>query len=137
MMKVAINKNLINGFFPISGVQHISNLQFADDTFLFCDAEEDQLRNIKVILLCFKAVSGLRINLFKSELIGIKVNEDWDARLGDILWCKAGSLPTSYLGLPLCIVAASASLWNPVPERLEKKHLCGMEITSPLAVESP
>lgn len=27
-----------------------------DDTLIFCDVEEDQLKNVKAILLCFEAV---------------------------------------------------------------------------------
>lgn len=52
--------------------------------------------------------------------MGIKVPKDRIARLADVLGCKGSSLP-SYLGLPLCIGAVSASLWNTVLERLEKK----------------
>lgn len=40
-------------------------------TLLFYDANEMQLLNIKEIVLCFEAVSGLRINFFKSEMIGV------------------------------------------------------------------
>lgn len=53
--------------------------------------------------------------------MGIKVPKDRFARLADILGCKASALPSSYLGLPICIGAVSASLWNTVLERLEKK----------------
>ena len=41
--------------------------QFTDDTLIFCEVEEDQIINIKAILLCFKVVSGLKINFLKSE----------------------------------------------------------------------
>ena len=43
---------------------------------LFCNADEDQLHNVKAILLYLEAVLGLRVNFFKSEVICIKVNED-------------------------------------------------------------
>ena len=42
-------------------------------------------------------------------------------RFVDILECKVGSLPTTYLGLPLCSRMANKFLWNPVVERMEKK----------------
>ena len=38
---------------------------------LDCEPNEDQIKNVKAILLCFEVVSGLKINFFKSELIGI------------------------------------------------------------------
>lgn len=73
------------------------------------------------ILLCFEAVSGLRVNVFKSEIIGLRVNEDQLSMHADLLRCKAGALPSSYLGFPQCIGAASKSLWYPVIKRMEKK----------------
>ena len=37
----------------------VSHLLYADDTLIFCGAEERQLYNLRCILLCFEAVSGL------------------------------------------------------------------------------
>lgn len=56
--------NLIKGFQPGSQAPVISHLQFADDTLLFCDAQEDQVKNIKAIHLCFEAVSRMKVNFF-------------------------------------------------------------------------
>ena len=41
----------------------ISHLLFADDTLVFFYADLDQLHHLRCNLLCFEAVSGLRINL--------------------------------------------------------------------------
>eukprot|EP00268_Persea_americana_P030335 TRINITY_DN29385_c0_g1_i1.p1 TRINITY_DN29385_c0_g1~~TRINITY_DN29385_c0_g1_i1.p1 ORF type:complete len:259 (+),score=21.37 TRINITY_DN29385_c0_g1_i1:957-1733(+) len=114
------NVRLIKGFCPSTDAQEITHLQYADDTILFCDAIEDQLHNIKAILLSYEVVSGLKeFNFFKSELVGIKLNENHS--LAELLGCKAGVLPSTYLGLPLCSGVASKSLWTPVLERMAKK----------------
>lgn len=52
-MYAAANANLLKGFFPLNDAQEITDLQFTDVTILFYNVEEDQLRNIKAILLCF------------------------------------------------------------------------------------
>ena len=48
----------------------------------------------------FEAISGLKINLHKSDLIpgGVVLNFEDLAR---VLGCKVGSLPSCYLDLPL------------------------------------
>ena len=47
----------------------ISHLLFVDDTLVFCKASQDHLTYLSWLLMWFEAVSGLRINLEKSELI--------------------------------------------------------------------
>ena len=46
----------------------LSHLLYADDTLLFCKAIPDQLTHLRWILMWFDALSGLRINLTKSEI---------------------------------------------------------------------
>ena len=102
-------------------VNPISHLQFADDTLIFCETNEDQVKNVKAILICYEAVSGLKINFFKIELIGIRVDDPKMIQFADILGCRVRSLPTTYLGLPLCSRMADKTLWNPVVERMDQK----------------
>ena len=78
----------------------ISHLLYADDTFLFCEADIDQLKFLSWILMWFKAMSGLKINLSKSEIIPIGPVTNL-VELASELGCKIGSFPTCYLGLPL------------------------------------
>lgn len=51
-------------------------------------------------LRCFEAVSGLKINLSKSEIFQVGAINDLNI-FPAILGCKIGCLPTSNLGLPL------------------------------------
>ena len=103
------------------GAPTINHLQFADDTLLFCDAKVDQLLNVKAILLCFGAVSGLKVNFFKSELLDVHIPDFQLEYLADILGCKVGSFPCTYLGLPLCTGVVSPALWNTVIDRVDKR----------------
>ncbi|RVX09480.1 putative ribonuclease H protein [Vitis vinifera] len=59
-----------------------------------------QLLHLNWILMWFEAMSGLRINLDKSELIPVGCVNNVE-ELAAAIGCKVGSLPTSYLGLPL------------------------------------
>ncbi|RVW14457.1 LINE-1 retrotransposable element ORF2 protein [Vitis vinifera] len=59
------------------GVQ-ISHLLFVDDTLIFCEAKEDQLLYLCWLLMWFEAISGLRANLKKSELLPVGRVENVD-----------------------------------------------------------
>lgn len=110
------------GGFPVSasggGSMSISHLLFVDDTLVFCDADKDQIHHLRCILLCFEAVSGLHINLAKSEMvpIGMVANiESMDGFLG----CRNSSLPMKYLDLDASY--KSCSIQDGIVEKMEKK----------------
>ena len=54
---------------------------------------------IRMVLTCFEAVTGLRVNMSKSEIMPIGEVENLYS-LADILSCRVGALPLNYLGMP-------------------------------------
>jgi hypothetical protein len=78
----------------------VNHLLFADDTLIFCGAPAEHVRNLRCTFLCFEAVSGLRINLGKSELVPTGEVVDVES-LAYILGSRIVSLPMTYLGMPL------------------------------------
>lgn len=103
------------------GVQ-ISHLLFIDDTLVFYKASLDQVTYLCRLLMWFGANLGLKINLEKSELILVGRVENLDDLL-DELRCKVGSLPSSYLGLPLGALFKSTIAWDGVEEWFHKRLL--------------
>jgi hypothetical protein len=106
----------------------VSHLSFADDTLIFCDPIVDQIRDLRCLLLCFEAASGLRINLSKSEMVPVGEVGDVE-ELANILECGVASLPLKYLGLPLGAKYKDAHMWNSIIEKMEVrlagwKRLC-------------
>ena len=103
MLKRAQTNNWIRGFkvnCRADSNMRISHLQYADDTLVFCEADREQLKVLRVIFILFEATSGLRINWYKSFIY--PVNEVMELQsLGDILGGNVGELPTVYLGMPL------------------------------------
>lgn len=49
----------------------VSHILYEDDTLLFCDVDPTQVGYLCCVLLCFEAVSGLKVNLGKSEMIPV------------------------------------------------------------------
>jgi hypothetical protein len=50
---------------------HVSHLLFADDTLIFSDANPEHIFNLRLLFTWFEAISGLRINFNKSEMVPV------------------------------------------------------------------
>jgi hypothetical protein len=79
----------------------VISLQYADDTILFSDADEEHLRNLKGALVLFEQISGMRINFHKSKLIPLNLDVEETHRIVHIFGCPMGNFPIKYLGVPL------------------------------------
>jgi hypothetical protein len=98
----------------------ISHLLYVDDTIMFYDTDREQLLYIRLVLTCFEAITGLKVNLGKSEMVPVgNVGNVGD--LAEILCCKVGSLPMQYLGMPLGASFKAKSVWNPILEKMKRR----------------
>ena len=96
------------------------HLLFADDILLFCKANSGQLRYLSWVFLWFEAISRLKVNRDKSEVIPIG-RVDYLENIISILGCRIGKLPSSYLGFPLGAHFKSPRVWDLVEERFRKR----------------
>ncbi|RVX09762.1 Transposon TX1 uncharacterized 149 kDa protein [Vitis vinifera] len=99
---------------------NISHLLFADDAIVFCEVRKDNMTYLSWILCWFEVVSGLRINLAKSEIILVREVEGI-LEMAVELGCKVGQLPSTYLGLPLGVPNKASCVWDGVEERMRWK----------------
>ena len=97
----AEERGLFKGFLVGKNRIWVSHLQFADDTIFFSRASFEELHSLKLILLVFGRLLGLRINLNKSTLSEINISQDQTARLASLLECAVFDWPSSHLGFPL------------------------------------
>ena len=123
MLDKAVHEGRLSGF-SVGNLEGrslaVSHLLFVDGTFIFCDAVLDQILILRMILIWFEAVLGLKINLGKSELVPVGVVHNFDFLL-NVLGCKQGSLPMKYLGLPLGANFKDKTIWNPILEKMKRK----------------
>ena len=98
----------------------VSHLLFVDDTLIFCEAWEEQMTFLCWLLMWFEVIFGLKANMDKSELILVGRVENVDDLACD-LGCKVGSLPSTYLGMPLGAPFNSVVAWDGIDERFWKR----------------
>jgi hypothetical protein len=123
LCSIFVQRGFLSGFSVGSrstGVINVSHLLFADDTLVFCGASPDHLLYLRMLLLSFEAVSGLKINLEKSVLVSVG-NVDNINDLAGILGCGVSSLPLKYLGLPLGAPYKAKSSWDEVIGKIERR----------------
>ncbi|KAG6692683.1 hypothetical protein I3842_10G126000 [Carya illinoinensis] len=123
MIEAAVEGSFLFGFVvggePLNCLK-VSDLLFADDTLIFGDPNEEHLLALRALLLCFEAVSRLRINLSKFEIVPMgSISNISD--LANIMGCKISSLPTRYLGLPLGASHKLVTIWDGVIEKIERR----------------
>ncbi|XP_026459913.1 uncharacterized protein LOC113360641 [Papaver somniferum] len=98
----------------------ISHLQFADDTLLFMDASEDEIRRLFLVLNSFEMLTGMKFNLEKSTLISVGSDEVVDS-LDMEMGCKVEKLPIKYLALLIGASVRCSTVWEEVIKRMEVK----------------
>ena len=121
MLLRAEERNLLEGFKVGQNSTRVSHLQYADDTIFFSNTSEEDLHTLKSLLLVFGQISGLKVNLDKSNIYGINLEQNHLSRLAELLDCKASGWPIPYLGLPLGGNPKACGFWDPVIERISRR----------------
>jgi hypothetical protein len=128
LLQSIINKarhlNLLQLPLPDSCEQDFHIVQYADDTLLIMEAYPKQLFFLKAILNSFATSTGLRVNYNKSSMYLINVNPGKMEILSRTFNCQIGSMPFTYLGLPLGLSKPRLQHFLPLIQRIEKRLSC-------------
>ncbi|MCI26964.1 RNA-directed DNA polymerase (Reverse transcriptase), partial [Trifolium medium] len=120
-MRKAVELDLFKGFSIGREPVVISHLQYVDDTLCIGEASVNNLWTLKAILRGFELASGLKVNFWKSGLMGVNVSPTFMAMACTFLNCRRGSIPFKYLGLPIGANPKSISTWDPLLEHLRQR----------------
>ncbi|XP_022032949.1 uncharacterized protein LOC110934063 [Helianthus annuus] len=99
----------------------ISHLFFADDALIVGEWNSNGALNVVRLLRSFHACSGLKINLGKSNLYGIGVDNGEVGRLAEVVGCKQDSFPFKYLGLKVGANMNRVNNWKMVYDIFESR----------------
>jgi len=125
LLSAMMESRVVSGYFVGSRNQEemiVSHLLFIDDTllFFFCEPSVEQFRNLRCLLLCFEAVSKLKMNFSKNEIVLVGDVGNVEG-LASIVRCGVASLPIKYLGLPLCPQYMTSNIWSSIIEKMENR----------------
>ena len=134
LLQAAVNEMFRQGRihlpFPCRGQIDYPVLQYADDTLIVLPAWIQQATLIKQLLSDYASSIGLNINFHKSTLIPINLDLEATNNLARVFGCAIGSMPFTYLGLPLGTKKPSVQELMQLVCRLER------QLTSTIAMMS-
>ncbi|GKC80750.1 RNA-directed DNA polymerase, eukaryota, partial [Tanacetum coccineum] len=93
-----VDNGLFNGI-QLPGSVSISHLFYADDAMFIGEWSDENLKVILNILKCFFIASGLRINIHKSQLLGIGVSRQAIEQAASSIGCSIMQNQFRYLGV--------------------------------------
>jgi hypothetical protein len=92
----------------------VSMLQYADDTLCIGEATIENLWVLKATLRGFEMASGLKVNFWKSCVLGVNLSQEFLGMASDFLNCRIGRTPFKYLGLPVGASSRKLATWEPM-----------------------
>nr|GFB31210.1 RNA-directed DNA polymerase, eukaryota [Tanacetum cinerariifolium] len=93
-----VNAGLFKGISIDDGSVNLSHLFYADDAVFVGQWSDSNITTLVHVLECFHKISGLRINMCKSKLMGLHVDGELVHRAARQLGCLVLNLPFSYFG---------------------------------------
>ncbi|GJQ90373.1 RNA-directed DNA polymerase, eukaryota [Tanacetum coccineum] len=104
-------------------MMQVSHMFYADDAVLLGQWSDSNIDTIVCVLECFHRASGLRINVSKSKLMGISVNEEKIAQATLKIGCSILKAPFSYLGSKVGGLMSRIQSWNEIVESMVARLL--------------
>jgi hypothetical protein len=102
MVQIAQRNGLVRGLAPEYIPNGIAILQYADDTILCLDDDEDTAQNMKLLLYIYEKMSGLKINFEKSEVLMISTDSGKNYQILRYVQLCSGAVAYKILRGPSC-----------------------------------
>jgi hypothetical protein len=112
----------IHGIKIAHGAPKVSHLLFADDSLLFCRANNQEATEVKNIIMNYQEASGQLVNMNKSEIIFSKhAPQSTKEVIGQILPMQQVNQFSKYLGMPTHVGRSKKQAFNYIQDCVWKK----------------
>ncbi|GJY50063.1 RNA-directed DNA polymerase, eukaryota [Tanacetum coccineum] len=112
-----VNTGMFKGV-SIGSNLHLSHLLYADDVVFLRQWSDSNISTIIKVLKCFFCTSGLSINMHKSKLMGIAVDDDIVNQAAHSIGCLQLKPPFSYLGSRIGGSMSRINSWDDIVNKL-------------------
>ncbi|GJS96725.1 RNA-directed DNA polymerase, eukaryota [Tanacetum coccineum] len=115
-----VNDGLFKGV-QLHGSVNISHLFYADDAMFIGEWSDLTLKSIVNILKCFFLASGLKINIHKSQVLGIGVPHSIVGQAANMIGCVVMKSQFRYLGVMVGECMSQRSAWVDTVHKLQSR----------------
>jgi hypothetical protein len=129
LLKKARDFGFVKGLVPELVEGGLTHLQYADDTVICLEVDDESIANIKFLLYYFENMPGLKIDCHKSEVMVLGVPREESAKIARLLNCREGTWPMRYLGIPISNMKLYSAGLMYVEVKIEKRRLHGKDCT--------
>ena len=88
---------------------------------MMVEGSDEDIQNLKFLLLSFQEMSGLTINFAKSEAMVMGYSPMEAQRIASRLNCRLGTFSTTYLGVPLSDTRLLEKDFRPIIAKLQPR----------------
>lgn len=124
ILSLMLNRAALSGSFGYHqhcADQQLTHLCFADDLLIFTEGTESSLEGVFTVLSDFEMMSGLAVNVSKTNMFSSGIAEVEIQRIASRFGLTRSNLPVRYLGTPLCTKKLSFSDCDPLLLQIKKK----------------
>jgi hypothetical protein len=127
----AVDQGILNLPVPCTSDTHFPIIQYADDTLIIIEGSLNQLQVLKDLLTVSPATTGLKVNYQKSLMIPLNIPQPTLDLLATSFNCAKGSLPFTYLGLPLGTTKPRVADFLPLVSKCERRLQATLHVSIP------
>uniref|UniRef100_A0A803PHA9 Reverse transcriptase domain-containing protein n=1 Tax=Cannabis sativa TaxID=3483 RepID=A0A803PHA9_CANSA len=122
LVKMFVQKQWLSGCRVARNAPIVSHMLFADDSYIFCKANETEAANVLRLLQLYEKASGQKINFEKSAVFfSNNIQDEMRAYLCGLLGMVAATNNSFYLGLPCTMGRNKNAILGFLKEKMIKR----------------
>uniref|UniRef100_A0A803NPV8 Reverse transcriptase domain-containing protein n=1 Tax=Cannabis sativa TaxID=3483 RepID=A0A803NPV8_CANSA len=122
LVKMFVQKQWLSGCRVARTAPIVSHMLFADDSYIFCKANETEVANVLRLLQLYEKASGQKINFQKSVVFfSNNIQDEMRAYLCGLLGMVAATNNSFYLGLPCTMARNKNAILGFLKEKMIKR----------------